>query len=47
VVEKVANVEITFFITVEGESRVVREGSPTTVVRIQCFSFGLKGEATE
>jgi hypothetical protein len=46
VVEKVANVEITFFITVEGESRAVQEGSPTTVVRIQCFSFGSKVEAT-
>jgi hypothetical protein len=45
VVWRVAKVEITFFIAVEGGSRVVREGWPTAVVRIQCFASSSRGEA--
>jgi hypothetical protein len=33
------------FITVEGDSRVVRGGWPMGVVRIQCFDFGSRGNA--
>jgi hypothetical protein len=34
------------FIVVEGGSRAVRGEWPTAVVRIQCFGFGSKEEAT-
>jgi hypothetical protein len=34
------------FIAVEGRSRAVRGGWPAVVVRIQCFYFVSKGEAT-
>jgi hypothetical protein len=44
VVKKVVNVEIPFFIAVEGRSRTVWEGWPTVIVQIQCFSFCLRGE---
>jgi hypothetical protein len=43
---RVSKIEITFFIVVESESRMSRRGWPAVVVRIQCFSFGLRGEAT-
>jgi hypothetical protein len=31
---------------VKGESETVRRGWHAMVVRIQCFDFGLRGEAT-
>jgi hypothetical protein len=34
------------YIAVEGESWTVLKGWPAVVVRIQCFRFGLRGEAT-
>jgi hypothetical protein len=34
------------FIAVEGGSRTIRGGWPVAVVRIQCFSFGSRKEAT-
>jgi hypothetical protein len=43
---RVSKIEITFFISVESESQMGRRGWPAVVVRIQCFSFGLRGEAT-
>jgi hypothetical protein len=46
VVGRLAKVEMTFFIVVEGGSQMVRGGWPVVVVRIQYFDFGLRGEAT-
>jgi hypothetical protein len=42
VVGRVAKVEIPFFITVEGESLVVRGGWPMMVLQIQCEEFHLE-----
>jgi hypothetical protein len=43
----VIKLEIIFFITVEGVSQTVRGGWLAAAVRIQCFNFGLRGEAME
>jgi hypothetical protein len=45
VVERVVKIEMTFFIAVEGESRMVRGGWPAVAVWIQCFVFSSRGEA--
>jgi hypothetical protein len=42
----VTNIEMIFFITIEDESHAVRGGWPMTVMLIQCFDFGSRGEAT-
>jgi hypothetical protein len=42
----VIKVEMTFFIAVEDGSQSVRGGWTVVVVRIQCFDFGSRGEAT-
>jgi hypothetical protein len=46
VVERLINIEMIFFIAMKGGSWTVRVGWSMTVVRIQYFSFGLRGEAT-
>jgi hypothetical protein len=46
VVGRITNVEMTFFIAMEGGSRVVRRGWPAVVVRIQCFGFSSREEPT-
>jgi hypothetical protein len=43
---RVAKIEMTFFIAVEGQSRAVRVGWPVVVVPVQCFGFSSRGEAT-
>jgi hypothetical protein len=45
VMRRVAKVEMTFFIAVDGGSRAVRGRWTAVKIRIQCFSFGLRGEA--
>jgi hypothetical protein len=45
VVGRVTKIEMTFFIAVEGGSQAVRGGWAAVVVQIQCFDFGLRGEA--
>jgi hypothetical protein len=42
----VTNVEIAFLIAVDDGSQVVRRGCPVAAVRIQCFDFASRGDAT-
>jgi hypothetical protein len=44
--KRVTNIKMHFYSS-GGESWTVQVGWPTVMVRIQCFSFNLRGEAME